>query len=138
MGPDHREDYDQLNFLQQTPSQTVLVGDDTLLPPALSASLGSWCARVETITSIDTTALVDDLARIIPFAASDWEWFATRYNLTLNDAAAEKRTGSWYDRKGYNDEYSQRWRSKWGRRARGGRGGSARSRTSPRAATAST
>ncbi len=113
-----RDDYDQVNFLQVTPTLTVLVGDENLLPPVLSASPAIWCSRVETITSVDTTTLINDLARVLRFSASDWEWFARRYNLTLNDANAERRQRSWYDRKSYEDDYTRRWREK---HHRGGR-----------------
>jgi hypothetical protein len=111
-----QQDYDQLSFLQVTPSRAVLVGDETLLPPSLSAPLASWCSRVETIGSVDTTALVNELGKVFGFRPADWKWFSSRYNLTLTDANEELERTSWYDQKNFQDEYTQRWRARHGRR----------------------
>ena len=110
-----QEDYDQLNFLQVTPGQTVLVGDQNLLPASLSSQLSSWCARVTTIPTIDDAALINELSKILAFSPSDWKWFSERYNLTLNDANVAKEQSSWYDRKSYVDDYTRRWRARYGR-----------------------
>jgi hypothetical protein len=90
------QDYREANFLQVRPSQTILVGDEKLLPPVM-ASISTWCPRIETIPSIDTASLVNQLGRIFSFKQRDWEWYAARYNLVLNDVNAARRKDSWYD-----------------------------------------
>ncbi len=106
-------DYAAGSFLQVTPSQTVLIGDEKLLPPTLVNSVASWCSRVTTIPSVNTTDLINSFSRIFNFRKDDWAWFSARYNLQLNDVNEDARKKSWYDRSSYQDQYSGRF----GRRA---------------------
>lgn len=106
------DEYAHASFLQVTPGEALLVGDETLLPPVLAASISGWCPKVTTIPSIDTATLVNTFAREFSFKPGEWEWFSRRYNLTLNDENAPRRNTSWYDRPAYEDEYSpkvDRW-----------------------------
>jgi hypothetical protein len=107
------EDYASGAFLQVTPSRAVLVGDENLLPPAM-ASINSWCARVVRVSSLDTASLVNELAKVFGFRSADWQWFAKRYNLTLQDANGEARKTSWYDRPSYEDEWTAKLKRKGG------------------------
>jgi len=86
------EEYANASFLQVTPGEALLIGDEKLLPPVLASSISGWCPKVTTIPSIDTATLVNTFAREFSFKAGEWEWFARRYNLTLNDekCAAQK------------------------------------------------
>lgn len=100
------DEYANASFLQVTPGEALLVGDETLLPPVLVSSIAGWCPKVTTIPSIDTAMLVNAFAGEFKFSQSEWEWFAKRYNLSLNDENAPRRKSSWYDRPVYQDEYS--------------------------------
>ena len=106
------DDYANARFLQLTPGEAFLIGDEKLLPPILASSIAGWCPKVTTIPSIDTTVLVNFFAKEFSFKLDEWEWFARRYNLTLNDENAPRRNASWYDRPAYEDEYTpkvDRW-----------------------------
>ena len=106
------DDYAKARFLQATPGEAFLIGDEKLLPPILASSIAGWCPKVTIIPSIETTVLVNFFAKEFSFKLSEWEWFARRYNLTLNDENAPRRNASWYDRPVYEDEYTpkvDRW-----------------------------
>jgi len=92
-------DYREVNFLQQTPNRTVLIGDDQTLPAAL-ADASSWSPQIIRITEIDTAALVNEFGKLLSFKDADWNWFASRYNLDLKDENAPLRARSWYDQPG--------------------------------------
>ena len=100
------EEYANASFLQVTPGEALLVGDEMLLPPVLASSIAGWCPKVTTIPSIDTATLVNTFAKEFSFKQGEWEWFAKRYNLTLNDENAQRRKMSWYDQPVYEDGYS--------------------------------
>ncbi|MFH0909372.1 MAG: hypothetical protein V1929_11465 [bacterium] len=92
-------DYRDVNFLQQTPNRTVLVGDDQTLPASLSEA-SSWSPQVVCFTDLDTAALVNEFGKLFSFTEQDWKWFAARYNLDLQDENAPLRSRSWYDQPG--------------------------------------
>ena len=106
------DDYAKASFLQVTPGEAFLIGDEKLLPPILASSIAGWCPKVTTIPSIDTTVLVNFFAKEFSFKRDEWEWFARRYNLTLYDENESRRNASWYDRPVYEDNYTpkvDRW-----------------------------
>lgn len=102
------EEYSSASFLQVTPGEALLIGDETMLPPVLASSIAGWCPKVTTLPSIDTATLVNSFAKEFSFRKGDWEWFAKRYNLTLNDQNAEVRKSSWYDQPAYEDKYTEK------------------------------
>ena len=55
------EDFRDANFVQVSPGETILVGDEQLLPPGLVTSASSWCPKTMTIPTTDTTALLNAL-----------------------------------------------------------------------------
>lgn len=93
------KDFREVNFLQKLPDLTILIGSDDVLPRVLQEA-ASWSPRIERITDMSTGALINDFGRILQWRSSDWQWFARRYNLTLTDEAAERRSSSWYDQPG--------------------------------------
>lgn len=103
-------EYGTASFLRVAPGQTVLVGDDALLPPVLASSISSWCPRVLNVPFIDNAALVNSFGEIFKFKPRDFEWFARRYNLKLKDENQPRREESWYDVGAYEDWWSQRHR----------------------------
>lgn len=92
-------DYREVNFLQQTPSRTVLIGDDQTLPTSI-AEASSWSPQIIRVTEFDTAALVNEFGKLLSFKDTDWSWFASRYNLELKDENAPLRARSWYDQPG--------------------------------------
>ncbi len=88
-------DYQRANFLQILPSRAILVGDDAVLPPSL-LEISLWCPRIERVRAQDTAALLNALGPLYSFTASDWRWFAARYNLDLSVTNEDERRASWY------------------------------------------
>ena len=105
------QDYREANFLQVTPGQAILVGDEKLLPPGLVTSVAGWCPKTMTVPTTDTTALLNALGGHLAFTSRDWKWIASRYNMSLQDLNTERRQESWYDQKGYRDELTPRLQS---------------------------
>ena len=101
------EDYEQGSFLQATPARVVVVGDEKLAPPMLTSAVAAWCPQVDNVASVETAPLVNEMGKIFDFSSYDWSWFAKRYNLTLQDQNAERRSKSWYDRPSYEDKWSK-------------------------------
>ena len=100
-------DYEQGNFLQVTPVRVVVVGDEKLAPPVLTSAASVWCPEVLNIASVETAPLVNEMGKLFTFSRYDWDWFARRYNLTLQDENADRRSKSWYDRPSYKDKWSK-------------------------------
>jgi hypothetical protein len=92
-------DYREVNFLQQAPNRTVLIGDEQTLPASL-AEASSWSPEVVRVANLDTAALVNEFGKLFSFKDRDWSWFASRYNLDLHDENAPLRSRSWYDQPG--------------------------------------
>ncbi|NIP92271.1 MAG: hypothetical protein GWO24_01870, partial [Akkermansiaceae bacterium] len=63
------EKYRDLGFLDLTPSQVVLVGDESLLPPSLIDASG-WSPQVMNVPFIDTAALVNSFGQLFSFRRS--------------------------------------------------------------------
>ncbi|MBU1908867.1 MAG: hypothetical protein KJ726_02340 [Verrucomicrobia bacterium] len=105
------QDFREAHFLQVTPGQAILVGDETLLPPGLVTSAAGWCPKTMTVPATDPAGLVNALGAHLAFTRSDWKWIASRYNMNLQDLNADRRHESWYDQKGYRDELTPRLQS---------------------------
>ncbi|MBP7829625.1 MAG: hypothetical protein KA248_06880 [Kiritimatiellae bacterium] len=97
------DDFRDAQFLQVSPSQAILVGDEKLLPPVLVTSVGAWCPKTLTVPATDPAGLVNALGAHLDFSSRDWKWMASRYNMNLQDLNRERRQESWYDQKGYQD-----------------------------------
>ena len=78
--PVSMQDFREASFLEQTPSRTILIGDDKTLP-AVIADAATWAARTDRIKDLTSSALVNDFGRIVDWGSADWKWFAARYNL---------------------------------------------------------
>lgn len=108
------QEYADCSFMQAAPTRTVLVGDEDLLPPMLFAYAEGWSVEVLDVPSVRTADIVNSFSKIFSFRKRDWEWFARRYNLELDDLNSERRDASWYDRQEYDDKWAHKW--KWLRR----------------------
>ena len=93
------DDFRTGSFLQAWPGRALLLGGDDLLPAAVKDGC-SWVPQVEQVAELETAPLINAIGQIIPFTASDWRWFAGRYNLTLvdeNASSAAARPQGWHD-----------------------------------------
>ena len=103
------DDYAQARFLQTMPETFILVGGPDMLPQVLASRVSSWCQDVRVIPSVTTPELINALGGAFSFSSHDWEWYAHRYNLKLEDRNEDRRRESWYDRTSYEDKWSDRW-----------------------------
>lgn len=92
-------DFRQASFLQETPERTILIGDEKTLPSVIAQS-ATWTAQTVSIKDLTASALVNEFGRVFGWGSSDWRWFATRYNLSLQDESEAARKSSWYDQPG--------------------------------------
>ncbi len=84
-------------FAASHPGRTVVVG----LPNAQVAKLiemsSAWTPQVLNVESEATAELVNAMGRFFQFSRREWEWYAARYQLKLEDLNYEVRHQSWYD-----------------------------------------
>jgi len=90
-------DLREMSFVQKTPTRAILIGNDELLPASVRESL-AWMPEVVFIRDLTNTSLLNEFGRIQSWSKREWNWFSTRYNLSLEDEAAPLRKRSWYDR----------------------------------------
>ncbi len=90
-------DLRELSFVQKTPTRAILIGNDDLLPATVRESL-AWMPEVIYIRDLANANLLNEFGRLQKWSKSEWNWFATRYNLNIEDEAAQLRARSWYDR----------------------------------------
>lgn len=93
------KDYREVNFLQRVPDQTILIGNDEVLPSVL-VEASSWSSDIVRARELSTSALVNEIGHALQWKPADWRWFAARYNLKLQDEAEPRRRSSWYDQPG--------------------------------------
>ena len=91
------DQYQTAGFLGVRPARVVLVGDSGVLPASLATGASQWCSRVLNVERMDSSSLVNAAGQILQFAPADWEWFASRYNMTLKDKESDRRKKSWFD-----------------------------------------
>ncbi len=89
-------DLREISFVQKTPTRAVLIGGDDLLPASVRESV-AWMPEVVFVRELANASLLNDFGRIQGWSKREWNWFATRYNLNLEDEAAPMRARSWYD-----------------------------------------
>ena len=90
-------DLREMSFVQKTPTRAILIGNDELLPASVRESL-AWMPEVVFIRDLTNASLLNEFGRIQNWSKREWNWFSTRYNLSLEDEAAPLRKRSWYDR----------------------------------------
>ena len=93
------QDYRDVRFLQDSPKEVVLLGDENTLPKSLRDATG-WAKNVQTIKAMDNASLVNEFGRLFKWTRAEWSWFSSRYNLKLQDESEPYRHSSWYDQPG--------------------------------------
>lgn len=83
-------------FLPAKPSQTLVIGDEKLLPEVFTP-MAAWAGKQLKITNLATTEFLNAVGSALKFRQEEWQWFATRYNMKTEDLNAEVRKGSIYD-----------------------------------------
>lgn len=94
--PIEMAEYDQGGFLVRQPDRIVLVGDERLLPPAV-VTQSQWGPMVLGIGATDTDEFLNQLGRLLEFTPGEWRWFASRYNMAIEDVSPPREHRSWYE-----------------------------------------
>jgi hypothetical protein len=88
-------DFTDKTFMAGNVSKAIVVGDDQIVPRVLLASM-PWCSNVERLKTINVADLVNGFDKTFKFREKEWKWLAERYELTLTDLNAERRTRNPY------------------------------------------
>lgn len=91
------EDFQSGKFLNEKPKQTLVIGDEHMVPQAF-APISAWAGQPQSIATIETQPMLNQLGAALKFSDTDWQWYASRYNLKLEDRNAPIRKTSYYDR----------------------------------------
>jgi len=91
------EDFQAGKFLPEKPKQTLVIGDEHMVPQAF-APISAWAGQQQGIPAIETEAMLNQIGTALKFNNADWQWYASRYNLKLQDLNAPKRKTSIYDK----------------------------------------
>ena len=86
------------SFLLDTPSRVVVVGPPSPIVAWLVEKAVMWSPReVLNVENEDPIEMLNALGRMLQFRNRDWQWFAARYVLELEDVTAGQPQLSWYD-----------------------------------------
>jgi hypothetical protein len=91
------QDFSTSSYLRDPPSRVILVGDENSLPTSLIEAASETSPLVMNVPAQDAASLINTFGRALRFSGAEWQWFAGRYNLVLQDLNADARSQSWYD-----------------------------------------
>lgn len=91
------------SFLTQRPTRTIVVGDDNAMTESLINVVQGWSAQVINHPASNTTELLNAYGQDFQFSKGQWRWFASKYNLQLDNLNSDSHVKSWYDQP-YVDE----------------------------------
>ena len=92
-------DFQSGAFLEQKPAQTLVIGDARMVPSAAFAPMAAWAGRQISLPTVFTDEILNQASKALRFSREDWDWFAARYNMKLDDTNAALRGDSWYNHK---------------------------------------
>ena len=92
-----QRDYADGSFLLNPSARLLVIGPANDLTATLIERGIGWSPEVLHLESQNVTNLINALGRLFDFKKSDWEWFAGRYELSLEDLNTDVRQQSWYD-----------------------------------------
>lgn len=90
-------DFADGSFLLNPAVRLLVVGPSNDLTAALIEQGVVWSPEVLHLESGNVTRLINAMGRLFSFSRLDWEWFAARYELDLEDLNQDVREQSWYD-----------------------------------------
>ena len=85
------------SFAKTPPTRTVVVGAPSPTVTQLVEGAVAWCPQVLNVESHEVADLVNAMGRFFNFDQREWEWWAARYELQLEDLNYGARSQSWYD-----------------------------------------
>lgn len=91
------EKYRKGDFIRNRASNLLIVGKENVLTAGLIEQGFNWSPEVLHVGSLNVTELINQIGKLYDFNRREWEWFAKRYDLTLEDAGSATEQISWYD-----------------------------------------
>lgn len=86
------------SFLKAEPARVIVVGPANPLVSRLVEEATLWSPReVLNLQQEDPVELMNAFGRLFAFRPRDWQWFALRYELELQDLNEGQPRLSWYD-----------------------------------------
>lgn len=92
------EDFNAGNFFRKGPDSALVVEKAGFSVPE-SLIPREWCDEVYKVTTTDSRVLLHLMGQYYDFKFKDWEWFAKRYNETVDGINPEGLNVSWYHRR---------------------------------------
>ena len=92
------EDFTSGTFLPAKPTQTLVIGDEKMVPEAF-APMSAWAGKVQKISSVLTPDILNTAGTALKFRTEDWQWYSTRYNMKVEDINAAVRKDTVYKHK---------------------------------------
>ncbi len=89
------QDYTQGSFMSGDPKHVFLLGDSTTIPLRMMDDV-SWYKDLHRLTTLDTTALINEIGTALNFSSHQWKFLANANGLKIEDRNAERRRfGRW-------------------------------------------
>jgi hypothetical protein len=89
------QDYTQGSFMSGDPKHVFLLGDNTTIPLRMMDEV-SWYKDLHRLTTLDTTALINEIGTALNFSSHQWKFLANENGLKIEDRNAERRRfGRW-------------------------------------------
>ena len=89
------QDYVQGSFMSGDPKHVFLLGDNTTIPLRMMDEV-SWHKDLHRLTTLDTTALINEIGKTLNFTSRQWKFLAKENGLKIEDQNAERRRfGRW-------------------------------------------
>ncbi|MEI6788056.1 MAG: hypothetical protein WCL49_06210 [bacterium] len=89
------QDYTQGSFMSGDPKHVFLLGDSTTIPLRMMDEV-SWYKDLHRLTTLDTTALINEIGTALKFSSHQWKFLANENGLKIEDRNAERRRfGRW-------------------------------------------
>jgi len=85
------------SFLKRAPGTVLVVGGNDALTTILIEQAVDWSPEVLNVASGPVTDVINSLGRLFQFSRSDWKWFASEYNLKLENLNEGREEKGWYD-----------------------------------------
>jgi len=91
-------DFKTGNFFRTGPDSALVV-EKAGVPVPESLIPGEWCGEVYKLTTTDSRVLLHLIGQYYDFKFKDWEWFAKRYDETVEGINPEGLNVAWYHRR---------------------------------------
>ena len=85
-------------FFRQGPASALVIEPEGRPVPAELIPPAAWCFDASKITTTEMRPLLHLVGQYYDFRYKDWQWFAKRYNMALDDTNPDGLNVAWYHR----------------------------------------